>query len=293
MHNIVRRILAVVSTFACLHASAAEPSAVDVRPSQVAVGGVVYEAIWYLPQAVPLGLVVMEHGFTRRCENLRNTTVKVAETRLVVLCLSAPMAGGNLALAEALAADIAGGALRLPEDGELPIKVLAAGHSAGSVFAARLASTLLALAPDRVRGLVMMDPVATGSLRDDILMVAASGIRPVLAITTNPSPCNAFNSAHADLMVLSDELKSAGQDPFVGVQLIRGSSHVDFEGEDSDVLSSALCGWPRRDNVEAARTLVATWASDIVQGLRSPSYYPGGSYVERLFTRDRAALIAP
>ncbi len=265
----------------------------DVRPAQVAVGGVVYEGIWYLPQAVPLGLVVMEHGFTRRCENLLNTTVKVAETQLVVLCLTAPMAGGNLALAEALAADIALGALRLPDGAELPAKVLAAGHSAGGVFAARLASALLALAPDRLRGLMMMDPVSTGSLRDDLLAVAAGGLRPVLAITTNPSPCNAFNSAHADLQVLSSELKAAGKDAFVGLQLVRGSSHVDFEGEDSDVLSSALCGWPRRDNVDAARTLAAAWASDIVQGLRTPSYYPGGSYVERLIARDRAVLIAP
>jgi hypothetical protein len=49
----------------------------------------------------------------------------------------------------------------------------------------------------------------------------------------------------------------SGQGAFVGLQLARQSSHVDFEGEDTDALASAVCGRPRADTVEAACMLAA------------------------------------
>jgi hypothetical protein len=293
MRKLVRWIVPLIVGLVGVAASAAEPTPVEVRPAQVKVGDVTFDGIWYLPQAVPLGFVVMEHGFSRRCENQVQTTVRVAEMQLAVLCITAPMAGGNPALAQMLATDIANGNLRMPDGAELPAKVLAAGYSAGGVFAARLAGALVTLAPGRLQGLLMLDPVAAEGLREGMLAVSSGGARQVLAITTNPSACNAFNSAHPDLLHLSSELDGAGKNAFVGLQLIRRSSHVDFEGEDSDAPASAVCGWPLRDNVEAARTLAAAWASDIMQGTRTQAYYPGGSYVERLIARDRAIPIAP
>jgi pimeloyl-ACP methyl ester carboxylesterase len=298
-HHVTRWIITIAAAvWPCLSpAATGEPAdvavEVDVRPAQVTVGGTVYDAIWYLPlQGEPAGFAVLEHGFARRCDNMVQTTLRVAQTSLVVLCITAPLAGGNAALAQALAAHIADGTLRLPDGGALPSKVFAAGFSAGGVFAARLAQALAASAPQRLRGLLMLDPVAASGLGQAIADVSATGTRPVLAITTNPSSCNAFNSVHPDLRQLSTDLDAAGQDAFVGLQLTRASSHVDFEGEDTDALASAVCGRPRADNVEVARTLAAAWAFDIVAGTRTSAYYPGGNYVERLFTRQRAALIA-
>ncbi len=266
---------------------------VEVRPAEVSIGGAAYDAIWYLPQAEPVGFAVLEHGFSRRCDNQVQSTVRVAQTRLVVLCITASMAGGNVALAQALAADIGNGTLRLPGGAALPPSVLAAGYSAGGVFAAHLAQALTALAPQRLRGLLMFDPVASPGFLEAITAVSANGSRPVIAVTTNPSSCNAFNSVHPDLRQLSSDLEAAGKDAFVGLQLTRESSHVDFEGEDSDVLAMAVCGRPRADNVEAMRMLGAAWAFDITAGARSRAYYPGGRYVDRLLERERAALIAP
>ena len=297
MRRLVNRwiviVAAAVLSFFAAAANAQTDVEVEVRPAQVAVGGEVYDAIWYLPQQVePAGFVVLEHGFSRRCENMVQTTLRVAQTRLVVLCITAPLAGGNTALAQALAADIAGGSLRLPDGGALPTKVLAAGFSAGGVFAARLAQALAAYVPQRLRGLLMLDPVGSAGLGQAIADASAGGTRPVLAITTNPSSCNAFNSVYPDLRQLASDLAAAGQDAFVGLQLTRESSHVDFEGEDTDALASAVCGRARADNVEAARTLAAAWAADMVTGARSAAYYPGGRYVERLLNRGRAASIA-
>lgn len=116
-------------------------------------------AHWYLPPAEAPALVVLQHGFTRGCANLRETTRRLMVEGLMALCVDVPMAGGNPALAEALARHLAG--VQVTPDGRaVPRQVVVAGHSAGAVFALALGARLEALAPGRLRGALLIDPVA-------------------------------------------------------------------------------------------------------------------------------------
>ena len=70
------------------------------------IDGVDYPADWYLPNGTATGLMLLQHGFSRGCGNLRNTSKAVMEKGLMVLCLNADMSGGNPKLAEALAGEL-------------------------------------------------------------------------------------------------------------------------------------------------------------------------------------------
>jgi len=180
-------------------------------------------AHWYLPPGAAPALVIFEHGFARRCENLRETTRQLMAGGLMALCVDVPMARGNPGLAEALAQRLAAG-LAAPDGRALPQRVVVAGHSAGAVFALALGARLEALAPGRLVGALLFDPVApaAGALPPDpaegsdgaprapaaslaatdagafeaaLHAVSASGRRPVLALLAPPHRCNARSNA--------------------------------------------------------------------------------------------------
>jgi hypothetical protein len=83
---------------------------------------------------------------------------------------------------------------------------------------------------------------------------------------------------------------AAGRETFVGVQGGHGSTHLDAEGDNTDLLAWAACrqGWPRPAHVRALRALAAGWAEDLLRGTRAPdpsgapALYPGGAVFESM-----------
>jgi pimeloyl-ACP methyl ester carboxylesterase len=224
-----------------------------------------YGVTWYLPEGEASALIVLEHGFARGCRNLRETTRRLVAGGLMALCVDAPMAGGNPALADALARQLNAG-LKLPDGGALPEKIIVAGHSAGASFAARLGAQLLALAPGRVAGALIFDPVATPGFAADLGLISEAGRRPVLALMAAAHACNAQLNAAEALRAVRKRAIGAGRDGFIGVQFDSGSIHADVEGEDSDWLARAACGKPLPANVSLLRELAVQWAQDLARG---------------------------
>lgn len=288
----LRRLLLALLAAASVSACAQVPQ--QQVPGTLVIGGTEYDVAWGLPAAGPvLGLAVVEHGFTRRCRNIAGTLEALVAQGLMTLCVDAPLAGGNPALADALAALLVEGTTP-PGGGPLPERIVVGGHSAGGAFAVRLGATLATLAPQRLAGAVLFDPVASGArFVDEIRALAGGGLRPVRAISANAGSCNANHNSYPGLRAVAADAAAAGQDGFVGLQLINSSTHVDAEGSDSDLLAWTACrqGPPRRPNVATLRELAAAWAADLVRGTRTPAYYPGGTVVDGLVRDERAVPI--
>lgn len=290
--TIVRRTLLALLAAASVSACAQVPQ--QQLPGTLVLGGTEYDVAWGLPAAGPaIGLAVVEHGFTRRCRNIAGTLEALVAQGLMTLCVDAPLAGGNPALADALAEALVAG-FSPPDGSPLPERIVVGGHSAGGAFAVRLGATLATLAPQRLAGAVLFDPVAAGSrFVDEIRVLSAGGQRPLRTISANAGACNANHNSYPGLRAAAADAVAAGNDGFVGLQLTDRSTHVDAEGSDSDLLAWTACrqGPPRRPNVATLRELAAAWAADLVRGVRTPAYYPGGSVVEGLIADQRAALI--
>lgn len=283
--------LAALALAACASLSdAAESRQV---PGTLVIDGNSYEVAWGVPAAAPLALAVVEHGFTRRCDNLRSTLDALADAGLLTLCINASMTAGNPDLADALAALMLGGGLSGPDGQPVPARTVVGGHSAGGAFAVRLGAQLAAGAPQRLAGALLFDPVAAAGFVEQIRALGGFGQRPVLAISANASACNAQNNAYPGLRVVAADALAGGGDGFVGLQLLQNSTHVDVEGPDSNLLGWLACGQgrPRPANVRTLRDLAATWAGDLARGLRSPEAWPGGARFEALVGRGRAIAI--
>lgn len=212
----------------------------------IEIGGDPYEALWQLPTAQPRVLLLLQHGFTRRCSHLQTTARWLMADGVAVLCVNASMAGGNPLLADALAAVLAGTAL-LPDGRPLPRRLVVGGHSAGAAFAVHLGARFDTLAPGRLAGALLFDPVATRGFADDLRAVAAG--RPLLSIVGAASACNAQRNADAALRDAAAEVVDPGP----------GSNHLDAEGDDSDALGRAACGRPLPQNTARLRAQAAQW----------------------------------
>jgi hypothetical protein len=233
-----------------------------LMPSELELDGTPVAAQWYLPSGKASALLVLEHGFTRACGHLRGTSRQLMAAGLLVLCIDAPMAGGNPTLAGALARQLA--TLQVAPDGRaLPHRIVVAGHSAGAVFAAALGAALDQIAPDRLAGALLFDPVSTAGFEAHLRTIWAAGQRPVLAALAPPHRCNAMSNALPVLRRLRDEALAAGSDGFVGVRLAAGATHADIEGEDSDWLAELACGRPRAAQTTQLRALAVAWAHDL------------------------------
>ncbi len=223
-------------------------------PDTLQIAGESYPVQWTQPPGEARVLLLLEHGWARRCSQLRGTARRLADAGALVLCVDAPMAGGNSALADAFAGWLVGGTegLRDPQGRAVPARVVAGGHSAGGAFAARVGAKLDALAPDRLAGVLLLDPVATPAFAAD-LRRAARG-RPVLALMAQAQGCNAQLNALPALREAEAEVVVAGP----------GSTHLDAEGEDGDAIGRAACGTPQPAQVEALRARAAGWLREVV-----------------------------
>lgn len=240
----------------------------------IALGDATVAALWYLPAGEASALLVLEHGFTRHCGHMRGTSRQLMAAGLMVLCLDAPMAGGNPTLATALARQLV--ATRDAPDGRvLPRRIIVAGHSAGAVFAVALGATLDEIAPERLAGGLLFDPVATADFETHLRAVSAAGRRPVWAALAPPHRCNAMSNAWPALRRIRDEALAAQRDGFVGVRLAAGATHADIEGEDSDWLAALACGRPQAAPTAQLRELAVGWAHDMALGQRPALALPG------------------
>ncbi len=273
--------------------SAEAATAGTVVRAPLTLAGKQYTAQWYLPAGTPLGFVEVQHGFSRKCPNLLDTTKVFMNEGLMALCVNADMSGGNPKLGEALAAALVAG-MTAPHGRAVPERIVVAGHSAGGHFASRLGWALSQQAPQRLGGAVLFDPVAAdASFTTNLQAISAAGQRPVLAVSANPGVCNAQNNAYPALRQLQADARAAGRSDFVGVQLTDHSTHVDAEGKNTNFLGWSAClqGQPRAANTARLRDLTDTWALDAATGGRTASDYPGGSYLQGLIDDGVAALI--
>lgn len=180
------------------------------------------------------------------------------------------MAGGNPTLSDILARRLA--AARVAPDGRaLPHRIIVGGHSAGAAFATALGARLDELAPDRLAGAMLFDPVATADFESQLRAVSAAGRRPVLAVLAPPHRCNAQSNALPALQRLHAEAQAAQRDAFVGLRFAVGATHADIEGEDSDWIAALACGSPQATQTARLRGLAAAWASDLARGRQPPS----------------------
>ncbi|MBX3603259.1 MAG: alpha/beta hydrolase [Rubrivivax sp.] len=244
--------------------------------TRLELGGVALDAEWHLPRAEPAAWLLLQHGFARRCANLRGTAARLAaDAGVATLCVNADMAGGAPALAAALAGWLASPDARAPDGRAAPAPLIVGGHSAGGLFAARVGAELAHTQPQRLAGALLLDPVGGPALAQALAAVSAQGRRPVLAVVAPPSPCNAGQLGAATLRGVQAAARAAGRDGFIGVELA-GGTHLDAEGGDSEALAVRACreGWPKPENVAALRALAVHWAAALAA---APDRPPGAA----------------
>ncbi|WP_300677159.1 hypothetical protein [Nocardioides sp.] len=244
--------------------------------STATIAGTSYSVDWYLPNGTASALMLLNHGFSRDCANLRGTSKAIVEKGVMVLCVNADMSSGNPTLGNDLGDALAARALTPPSGKALPVSYIVGGHSAGGHFASVVGARLAADGYAGLKGAVLFDPVASSGFTANLAAISAGGTRPVLSVAARPSLANLYNNSFGALK----DLDSA----FVGIQLVwekftvgipsGGSCHIDVEGENSDVIGIAGAGCSANTTQTARlRDFGANWASDIATGTRTAAYW--------------------
>ncbi|WP_104106271.1 alpha/beta hydrolase [Nocardioides sp. 616] len=258
---------------ACNNYSSSTSSCVN---TQIVVDGASHSADWYLPSGSASALMVLNHGFSRGCGNLRGTSKAIAEKGVMVLCVNGDMTAGNPELAAALGDLMTQRALTPPAGKPLPRRYVVGGHSAGGHFASELGSRLDANGYNNFAGAILFDPVAAGGFTANLQAISDGGKRPVLAVTARPSVTNLFNNSAEALIGLAN--------PYVGIQLVwskytlgiptGGSCHIDVEGENTDAIGVIGAGCSANATQTARlRDFGSSWAKDLATGSRTSAYY--------------------
>jgi pimeloyl-ACP methyl ester carboxylesterase len=261
--------------------------------SQYTVGGTSYNVDWYMPTGTAYALVTDQHGFSRGCGNQRDTSKRIMATGAMVFCMNANVSGGAPDKAEALAEALINSGQTAPGGVSIPNKIIVGGHSAGGHFASRLGWKLNQIAPSRLTGAILFDPVAAGGFSENLYAISQNGARPVYAITSNGGICNSSNNAYGALKTVRSTAIANGNDGFVGIQLTDRSTHVDSEGGNTDFIGYAAClqAAPKSYNTSYLRDLSSQWAFDIANQVKNPAAYPGGSYITNLLNWNDTKLI--
>jgi hypothetical protein len=232
---------------------------------------------WYFPQPDPnLGLVWLQHGFSRANNQMVDLATEIASRGYVVFATSLAPGTTGCAMNNAgflsdfarLFPDLADpntGLLRSARAAALaagvPLSTLPAdfafsGHSAGDAAVLAVARNLVVDHPAAaagLRGIALPDPVesTTGALIATALPALAT-----LPVYTVSSPAYSCNSNTSGTVLLA-----ASGRPFAGVRLATGC-HCDAEGDSTDFLCTAFCGTPQPANVAALQTPVTGWLVD-------------------------------
>jgi hypothetical protein len=244
--------------------------------TQLAIGGSSYSVDWYMPNATPSALMLVEHGFSRNCTRQRNTSKAIMEKGLMVLCINANMSGGNPALGNALGDLLTSRAFTLPGGRAIPTKYIVGGHSAGGHFASVVGARLHANGYAGLKGAVMFDPVAADGFGANLAAISAGGTREVLSIAARPAAINSQNNSFGPLRDIANT--------FVGVQLlwtsysgtsgVGGSCHTDSEGENGNGIGNFASGCtPTATQTARLRDLSSNWAANIATGAKDAAYW--------------------
>jgi pimeloyl-ACP methyl ester carboxylesterase len=160
------------------------------------------------------------------------------------------------------------GGLTGPGGRALPARLVVAGHGLGGAFAARLAARLDTTAPQRLAGVLLLDPLAAPGFSDHLRVVSRRGQRPVLALMAERSDCNARHSALPALQQLRREAAADGQPAYMGLLFGEGSTHLDAEGHRPDVPGHLACGRPQDAPVARLQALAVQAATAMAAGER-------------------------
>lgn len=220
-------------------------------------------AHWLQPSGPPAAsarVLLLQHGFTRQCRHLAGLRASLARAGWAVVCLDLAHAAGDDALPAELVEALIEGPLQPPGGVRPQARWVVGGFSAGAVLAARTGAAFHARAPARLHGLLLLDPVDARGFGAAIEQVSHGGGRAVLALLANPGPCNAQGSAVTPLRRLAAQVAPASGATEV-VLFVRGSTHVDAEGEDTGDLAVAVCrqGPPQARNVATLREIAGAW----------------------------------
>lgn len=250
----------------------------------ISINGANWSGDWYLPGSQVKGLVYLQHGFTRGGGNYRDLGVALMGQGMMVLSVNAPMSGGNESLAQEVATALANNPPVPPNGYAFPQQLVLSGHSAGGLHVSLVAERMIQQGQGhRISGLVLLDPVnAFGPFGRTMGVVGATAI-PVLAVTANGSLCNTFNDTQGTLRSLPRD--------YVGIKLTNRSTHIDSEGDNTDVAAILACGYPKDYNISTLRDFTVAWANDMLTGSHTAAFYPGGSRVNQLLNQERARLI--
>ncbi|KAK3315880.1 hypothetical protein B0H66DRAFT_592161 [Apodospora peruviana] len=245
------------------------------------IGGTSYKVQWYLPSDTPTALMLVQHGFSRNCGTLLNTSKAIAEKGIMVLCVEADMTAGNPGLGDHLGDELSARTLKPPGGRALPFNYIVGGHSAGGHFASVVGARLVTKGYAGLKGAILFDGVASDGFTANLQAISASGSRPVLQMAARPSLANLFNNAF-------EAFASLGAD-FVGIQLVwtsytsgvaptGGSCHIDAEGENTDIIGIIGAGCtPDKTQVDRLREFGATWASDLATGIHTATHWCANS----------------
>lgn len=311
MRPVARALAAAAVVFAvALHAPGAAAYSVVTSDQDVVVdcgtGGTSVPTDWYFPVPNPnLGLVWVQHGFSRTNNQFVDLATKIAAQGYVVFAPSlAPGTSGCAMNNQGFLSDFARlfPDLAVPGTGLLGSATIAAaeagttlaalpstfaftGHSAGGGSIAWVAKELVTAYPATaasLRGLVFLDPVesTSGSLIASSLPSLAA--KPVTTISSPPYTCNSNASGTTLIAALPR--------PFVGVELTSGC-HCDAEAASTNALCTAFCGTPQAANVSALQVLALCWLGDAFAGSYSADCYPGGAYYQSQLAANRVRTL--
>ncbi|GAB2859538.1 hypothetical protein GCM10022221_68810 [Actinocorallia aurea] len=258
---------------ACSGYSSATSTCVN---ESISIGGTSYSTDWYFPTTTPSALMLVQHGFSRNCANVRGTSKAIAEKGVAVFCINASMASGNPTLAATVGDALSARTITPPSGNPLPVKYIVGGHSAGGHFASAVGKRLADNGYADFKGAVLFDPVAATGFDANVQGISAGGTRPVLAVAARSALINSSNNAFAPLASIG-----AG---FVGVQLLWSSAsgttgtgascHVDVEGENTNWIGTLAAGCsPTTTNTARLRDLGSTWAKDLATGTYTATHY--------------------
>ena len=261
-------------------------STVRVESSTLTIGGHKdVPADWYFPDTdTPAGLIYLQHGFLANASFYSATAAYLAEkTSSVVVVptltwnffdvdnypLEWPTTGRAIAdLFTGDRAALTASTRAAGYDGELPTKLVLAGHSAGGGLIAMVGRYMAEAGNiDDLAGLVMFDGVGTLSfLSQDLAKIPLSV--PVYNIAADPSRWNWYGDTNRKL-----DLVRPGM--FTGVT-IKGGHHADGMQTTAPIVqyfAYLAMGHSSPVDVMANKVLAAGWINDMLEGTRTAGLY--------------------
>lgn len=301
--NRIARAVSVAVGVVCLIGvlNACEPNyAVKLTEVDLTIpcnGGYTVNAEWAIPEGVtPTGFVWLQHGFARSNDALIDLQKRYAARGFIVVSPTIGPFGTcginsstlHAAIASVITGSTAPGALETSYDAaraklglgtaNLPSNFVLSGHSAGgalvTVVGGTIASNPSAAVKNRLKGIVLLDPVENADNGMAAKLPALAG-KKVLTISGGDSSCNSNSSGTKVLL--------PARKGFAGVRLPSGC-HCDAEADSTDTACTLLCGTPKAENKNALKQLAADWMSDMLTGKTTASAYPGGDYYEKTKT---------